>query len=94
MNVKPSENVLVVTDRNAYNIGELGIGTNSKARITDAVLKDEKVLSTVHIVLGDNTPTVGGHTKSRIHLDGNRFQPTVWVDKRQLLKTGTLDLTV
>ncbi len=79
---------LKAADRNAYNIGELGIGTNSKARITDAVLEDEKVLSTIYIALGDNTPYVGGHTKSKIHLDGNLFQPTVWVDKRQLLKTG------
>lgn len=81
---------LKAADRNAYNIGELGIGTNSKARITGAVLEDEKVLGTVHIALGDNTSYVGGHTKSRIHLDGILFQPTLWVDKRQILKTGKL----
>lgn len=81
---------LKAADKNAYNIGELGIGTNSKARITGAVLEDEKVLGTVHIALGDNTSYVGGHTKSRIHLDGILFQPTLWVDKRQILKTGKL----
>jgi leucyl aminopeptidase (aminopeptidase T) len=81
---------LKAADKNAYNIGELGIGTNSKARITGAVLEDEKVLGTVHIALGDNTSYVGGHTKSKIHLDGILFQPTVWVDKRQLMKGGKL----
>lgn len=84
------EGKLKKTDKNAYNIGELGIGTNSKARITGAVLEDEKVLGTVHIALGDNTSYAGGHTKSKIHLDGILFQPSLWVDKRQLLKTGNL----
>ncbi len=79
---------LKAADKNAYNIGELGIGTNPKARVTGAILEDEKVLGTVHIALGDNTSFSGGHTKSKIHMDGILFQPTVWVDKHQLLKAG------
>lgn len=81
---------LKAADKNAYNIGELGIGTNPKARITGAILEDEKALGTVHIALGDNTSYVGGHTKSKIHIDGILFQPTLWVDKRQLMKNGKL----
>ncbi len=64
------EKILKSADENAHNIGELGIGTNPKARLTGRVLEDEKVLGTIHIALGDNTSYVGGHTKSKIHLDG------------------------
>jgi leucyl aminopeptidase (aminopeptidase T) len=81
---------LKAADKNAYNIGELGIGTNPKARITGAILEDEKALGTVHIALGDNTSYVGGHTKSKIHMDGILFQPTLWVDDHQLMKNGKL----
>jgi leucyl aminopeptidase (aminopeptidase T) len=81
---------LKTADKNAYNIGELGIGTNPKARITGAILEDEKALGTIHIALGDNTSYPGGHTKSKVHLDGILFQPTVWIDKRLLMKNGKL----
>jgi leucyl aminopeptidase (aminopeptidase T) len=81
---------LKTADKNAYNIGELGIGTNPKARITGATLEDEKALGAVHIALGDNTSYAGGHTKSKIHLDGILFQPTVWIDKCLLMKNGKL----
>ncbi len=84
------EELLRAADRNAYSIGELGIGTNSKARISGEVLEDEKVLGTVHIALGDNTSYQGGHTKSKIHLDGILFQPTVKIDKRLLMQKGKL----
>jgi len=84
------EELLRRADRNAYNIGELGIGTNPKARISGEVLEDEKVLGTVHMALGDNTSYQGGHTKSKIHLDGMLFQPTVKVDTRLLMQKGKL----
>ncbi len=84
------EELLRAADRNAYSIGELGIGTNSKARISGEVLEDEKVLGTVHIALGDNTSYQGGHTKSKSHLDGILFQPTVKIDKRLLMQKGKL----
>jgi len=84
------EGILKAADKNAYNIGELGIGTNPKARITGKVLEDEKVLGTVHIALGDNTSYQGGHTRSKTHLDGIVFQPTVKVDTRPLMQKGKL----
>lgn len=84
------ENLLKSADRNAYNIGELGIGTNPKARVTGAVLEDEKVLGTIHIALGDNTSYTGGHTKSKIHIDGILLQPTVKVDGQVIMKNGKL----
>jgi len=85
--------LLKSVDENAFNIGELGIGTNPKARVTGAVLEDEKVLGTVHIALGDNTSYVGGHTKSGIHLDGILFQPTVKVNEQLMMRDGKLLLT-
>jgi len=84
------ENLLKSADKNAYNIGELGIGANPNARLIGVVLEDEKVLGTVHIALGDNTSYVGGHTKSKIHEDGILLQPTVRVDRRLLMKDGRL----
>jgi leucyl aminopeptidase (aminopeptidase T) len=81
---------LDAADKNAYNIGELGIGTNPKARITGNVLEDEKVLGTVHIALGDNTSYTGGHTKSKFHEDGILFKPTVKLDTGFLMQKGKL----
>jgi len=84
------ESLLKSADKNAYNIGELGIGTNPNARLIGVVLEDEKVLGTVHIALGDNTSYVDGHTKSKIHEDGILLQPTVKIDGRLIMKDGEL----
>ncbi len=40
-------------------LGEFGIGTNNKARITGVVLEDEKVYGTIHVAFGSNN-TFGG----------------------------------
>lgn len=86
------ESLLQSADKNAYNIGELGIGTNPNARLTGVVLEDEKVLGTVHIALGDNTSYVGGHIKSKIHADGILLQPTMKIDGHLIMKDGKLIL--
>ena len=82
------KSILEAADKNACNIAELGIGTNSKARLIGNVLEDEKVLGTVHIAVGDNTSFPGGHTKSNIHLDGILLRPTVKIDERLLIQNG------
>jgi leucyl aminopeptidase (aminopeptidase T) len=86
------ESLLRKGDDNAFNVGELGVGTNAKARLTGAILEDEKVLGTVHIALGDNSSYPGGHSKSNIHMDGILLEPTVKVDGVLLLEKGKLKL--
>jgi leucyl aminopeptidase (aminopeptidase T) len=82
--------ILEKADVNAFNIAELGIGTNDKARLTGNVLEDEKVLGTVHIALGDNTSFPGGRNKSKIHLDGILLNPTLKIDGKIIMENGTL----
>ncbi|ELY78681.1 aminopeptidase [Natrinema gari] len=68
----------------AYNLAELGIGTN--VAVTDlvgSVLLDEKAGGTVHIAIGDNAG-IGGETEAPIHLDGILREPTVVADGEQL----------
>ncbi|RKD93500.1 aminopeptidase [Halopiger aswanensis] len=68
----------------AYNLAELGIGTN--VGVTDlvgSVLLDEKAAGTIHIAIGDNAG-IGGETEAPLHLDGIVRDPTVFVDGEQI----------
>ena len=76
-------------DPNAYWVGELGFGTNEKARVTGKVLEDEKVLGTVHIGLGTNV-SMGGKIQSKTHIDGVMLNPTVELDGKTIIKDGQL----
>jgi len=78
-----------VQDPNAYIVGELGIGTNEKARLMGNILEDEKVLETVHIALGMNTD-MGGKIDSKTHNDGIILNPTVKFDHRTVLEQGKI----
>lgn len=73
----------------AYNIAELGIGTNHMAKLTGNVLEDEKVLGTVHIALGNNL-SFGGKVDVPIHLDGIIKNPTLIADEKVIMKDGKL----
>ncbi|GAB3024098.1 aminopeptidase [Natronobiforma cellulositropha] len=64
----------------AYNLAELGIGTN--VAVTDligSVLLDEKAAGTVHIAIGDDSG-IGGDVEAPIHLDGIVRDPAVFAD--------------
>jgi leucyl aminopeptidase (aminopeptidase T) len=66
--------------RNAYNLAELGIGTNiGVTDLVGSVLLDEKAGGTVHVALGDDAG-IGGDNDAPIHLDGILREPTVYVD--------------
>lgn len=64
--------------RDAYNLAELGIGTNlAVTDLVGSVLLDEKAAGTVHIAIGDDAG-IGGDTDAPIHSDGILREPTVY----------------
>jgi leucyl aminopeptidase (aminopeptidase T) len=64
----------------AYNLAELGIGTNTGVTdLVGSVLLDEKAAGTVHIAIGDDAG-IGGETEAPIHSDGIIRDPTVYAD--------------
>lgn len=66
--------------QDAYNVAELGIGTNlAVTELVGSVLLDEKAGGTVHIAVGDDA-SIGGDTSAPIHTDGIIRNPTVFVD--------------
>ncbi|MCK5832509.1 aminopeptidase [bacterium] len=75
--------------KEAYNIAELGIGTNYKAKLIGSVLEDEKVLGTVHIAMGDNR-SMGGSIRVASHLDGILLCPTVFFDTKEIMHDGKI----
>jgi aminopeptidase len=77
---------------NIYNLGELGIGLNEKARIVGNMLEDEKVFKTCHIAIGSNYDE---DAKALVHLDGLVRNPTIEIRDgrstwRTILKSGHL----
>jgi leucyl aminopeptidase (aminopeptidase T) len=64
----------------AYNLAELGIGTNiGVTDLVGSVLLDEKAGGTVHVAVGDDAG-IGGDTEAPIHMDGILREPTVYAD--------------
>jgi len=78
-----------IQDPNAYMVGELGFGTNEKARLVGNILEDEKVLKTVHIALGMNID-MGGKIDSKTHNDGIILNPTVKFDGQVIMQAGKI----
>ncbi len=73
--------------KDAYNVAEFGIGTNDKAILSGKIIEDEKVMGTIHIAFGDNK-SMGGTVRVASHLDGLIKSPTVWFDKKMIMKDG------
>ena len=73
----------------ARNIAELGIGTNSRAKLTGFTLEDEKIAGSCHIALGDNS-TIGGNVVVDSHLDGVLLKPTLVIDGKKVIDEGRL----
>ncbi|MBT4870902.1 MAG: aminopeptidase [Candidatus Diapherotrites archaeon] len=70
-------------------IAEFGIGTNKKASIVGSMICDEKVFGTVHIAIGSNKH-MGGKTQCYGHFDNVIVKPTVFFDKKMIMKNGKL----
>jgi aminopeptidase len=71
--------------RDAYNVAELGIGVNPKARITGNILEDEKAYGTAHIALGNNV-SFGGKINVPIHVDGVMRNPAIYADGKMIFR--------
>ena len=78
-----------IKDKNAYNLAELGIGVNKKAKVTGIVLEDEKVFGTCHLALGKDD-AFGGKVNVPIHVDGIIKNPTIKIDNKTIMKNGKL----
>ena len=72
-------------DPKVYQIAEIGIGLNPKAKLRGSIVEDESVLGTTHLALGDNSKFSGTNfapvhidlvlRKSSIDVDGERLPP-------------------
>lgn len=79
----------ILGDQDGRMLGEFGIGTNDKARITGVVLEDEKVYGTIHVAFGSNN-TFGGTIVAGVHIDLVVKEPDVYLDDRLIMKKGQL----
>ncbi|HSB05022.1 MAG TPA: hypothetical protein VLK23_07470 [Thermodesulfobacteriota bacterium] len=72
---------------NRCNLGELGIGTNPKARRTDITIEAEKIKGTVHIGIGDNSH-MGGKVVADYHQDFVVPRPDLFLDGKKMMDQG------
>jgi leucyl aminopeptidase (aminopeptidase T) len=71
------------------NLGELGLGTNKKARLIGNLLEDEKVYGTAHVAFGSNA-TFGGAVSAGVHIDGIILGAVVSVDGQVVVRDGEI----
>ena len=74
-------------DPRVYNVGELGIGLNPKAKLCGLMLEDEGAFGSVHIALGSNAD-FGGKTKAARHIDLIISKSTLLLDDKPVLQDG------
>jgi len=74
----------------ATNLGELGIGLNPAARISDDITESKKAAGTVHFALGDSAGGYGGTVECSLHLDGLVIAPTIAVDGEVVVRDGEM----
>ncbi|MEM1657992.1 MAG: aminopeptidase [Candidatus Jordarchaeales archaeon] len=91
---KRIENKLREVGDCAFQVAELGVGTNPKARLVGNILEDEKVMGTVHVAFGDNTSFPGGRNKCAVHIDLIILKPTLTIDGETVMKDGVLLVNV
>jgi leucyl aminopeptidase (aminopeptidase T) len=72
----------------ATNIGELGIGLNPAARVSDDITETKKRIGTAHFALGDSAGGYGGTVSSPVHLDGMCFDVTIAIDGDVVVRDG------
>ncbi len=73
-------------DESGFIIGEFGIGTNRKARITANMLEAEKAFGTAHFAIGDSYGL--GKNRSPYHYDALVDKVTIRVKRKYIVKEG------
>lgn len=77
-------------DKYCYNIAEFGIGLNPCAKATgNSYVEDESAITTCHIGFGTNL-SQGGKIKAACHIDAIFLSPTILVDGKKIMESGTL----
>ncbi len=71
----------------SFSLGEFGIGTNPKAKLTGSKLEDNKVIGTCHFGLGNNL-AAGGKVYAKSHVDSVIKNPTIMFDKKKIMLNG------
>lgn len=74
------------SDMTARMIGEVGIGTNSGARICENMLEAEKAFGTAHFAIGDSYGL--GKNRSRFHSDALVEKITLVANGRTIIEDG------
>ena len=70
-------------DPTVYQIAEIGIGLNPKARLRGSIIEDESVLGTTHLALGDNSK-FGGRNLAPVHIDLVLRKSSIHVDRERV----------
>lgn len=73
------------------NMIELGIGTNPSAKLCGNNLEDEKVLGTIHIVIGDELE-LSKNTKMPVRIDMVVVAPNLYLDGKLIMDNGKLKI--
>jgi len=78
-------------DPNGYNIAEIAVGLNPKAKVIGKIIEDEGVYGTAHCALGDNM-SFGGANPAPFHLDFVMWKPTIKIDGRIIFDNGIIQI--
>jgi len=76
-------------DTSVFNIAELGIGMNPKARLIGTYLEDEGTMGTVHIAVG-TSGAFGGKVRAPLHIDMIIKGASVLLDDELIMESGEL----
>ncbi|MBW2147344.1 MAG: leucyl aminopeptidase [Deltaproteobacteria bacterium] len=86
---KLQEDLANRSDPNVYNIAEIAVGLNPKARFCGIMMEDEGVLGSAHIGFGTNIMH-GGNIKTELHYDLIMRNATIKLDDSLIVENGIL----
>ena len=74
-----------------FQLAEVGVGTNPKAKYTGNLLEDERVYASGHIGFGRSSH-IGGITESKVHIDSTVRRPEVYVNGQRIVSSGRIEM--